>query len=62
MSGTASGIDWLSSLDASFLRAYENGQPVATPQHLTWSPRAPVDGGCRPSSVIRTPASFSSSL
>ena len=32
------------SLDASFLRAYENGQPVATPQHLAWSPRAPVDG------------------
>jgi hypothetical protein len=32
------------SMDASFLRAYENGQPVATPQHLTWSPRKPVDG------------------
>ena len=25
------------SLDASFLRAYENGKPVATPQHLEWS-------------------------
>jgi len=32
------------SMDASFLRAYEDGQPVATPQHLEWSPRAPVDG------------------
>jgi len=32
------------SLDAAFLRAYENGKPVATPQHLSWSPRAPVDG------------------
>jgi V8-like Glu-specific endopeptidase len=32
------------SLDASFLRAYEDGKPVATPNHLAWSPRAPVDG------------------
>ena len=32
------------SMDASFLRAYENGQPVATPQHLQWNPRAPVNG------------------
>ncbi len=32
------------SLDASFLRAYENGKPVATPQHLKWAARAPVDG------------------
>jgi hypothetical protein len=32
------------SLDASFLRAYEDGKPAATPQHLDWSPRAPVDG------------------
>src|SRR5687768_8198649 len=32
------------SLDASFLRAYEDGRPVATPNHLDWSPRAPVDG------------------
>lgn len=32
------------SLDASFLRAYENGKPVATPGHLEWSARAPVDG------------------
>ncbi|HEU4820908.1 MAG TPA: S46 family peptidase [Qipengyuania sp.] len=32
------------ALDGAFLRAYENGKPVATPQHLTWAPRAPVDG------------------
>jgi hypothetical protein len=32
------------SLDASFLRAYEDGKPVATSQHLEWSARAPVDG------------------
>jgi hypothetical protein len=32
------------ALDAAFLRAYENGKPVATPQHLTWSPRAPAEG------------------
>ena len=32
------------SMDGSFLRAYEDGRPVATPQHLAWSPRAPVDG------------------
>jgi len=32
------------SLDGSFLRAYENGQPVSTPQHLSWNPRAPQDG------------------
>ena len=32
------------SMDASFLRAYEDGKPVATPAHLEWSPRPPVDG------------------
>ena len=32
------------SLDASFLRAYENGQPVDTPEFLQWNPRAPVEG------------------
>lgn len=32
------------SMDASFLRAYEDGRPVATPQHLEWSARAPADG------------------
>ncbi|MEH3035073.1 MAG: S46 family peptidase [Sphingomonas adhaesiva] len=30
------------NLDASFLRAYENGKPAVTPQHLTWNPRAPI--------------------
>ena len=32
------------AMDASFLRAYENGKPVATPNHLRWNPRAPKDG------------------
>jgi hypothetical protein len=32
------------ALDAAFLRAYENGRPIATPQHLKWSARAPVEG------------------
>src|SRR6476661_8885340 len=32
------------ALDAAFLRAYADGKPVSTPQHLTWSARAPVDG------------------
>jgi hypothetical protein len=32
------------ALDASFLRAYENGKPVSTPNHLQFNPRAPVDG------------------
>jgi len=32
------------ALDASFLRAYENGRPVSTPNHLQFNPRAPVDG------------------
>ncbi len=33
------------SLDGSFIRAYdENGKPAATPQHLKWNPRTPVDG------------------
>jgi hypothetical protein len=31
-------------LDASFLRLYENGRPVSTPQHLRWSVTAPQDG------------------
>ena len=43
------------SMDASFLRAYENGKPVATPQHLLWSPRAPVDG--EPTFVVGNPGS-----
>ncbi len=32
------------SLDASFLRAYEDGRPVETPHFLRWNPRAPVEG------------------
>ena len=32
------------SLDGSFLRAYQNGRPVATPQHLSWTAREPKDG------------------
>ena len=32
------------SLDASFLRAYDNGKPATVPAHLTWTARAPVDG------------------
>lgn len=32
------------ALDASFIRAYENGKPVKTPAHLKWNPRAPADG------------------
>jgi hypothetical protein len=31
-------------LDFSFLRLYENGKPVSTPEHLTWSATAPKDG------------------
>jgi hypothetical protein len=30
--------------DFGFLRAYENGRPVATPSHLRWNPRAPIPG------------------
>ncbi|MFL6853923.1 MAG: S46 family peptidase, partial [Sphingomicrobium sp.] len=32
------------ALDASFLRAYENGKPVSTPAYLQFNPRAPADG------------------
>jgi len=31
-------------LDFSFLRLYENGRPVSTPQHLKWNASAPKDG------------------
>jgi Peptidase S46 len=31
-------------LDFSFVRLYENGQPVATPAHLRWSAVAPAEG------------------
>lgn len=32
------------ALDASFLRAYENGKPVKLKQYLKWNPRAPKEG------------------
>lgn len=32
------------ALDASFLRAYENGKPVKVKQFLKWNPRAPKEG------------------
>ena len=32
------------AMDAAFLRAYEDGRPAATPAHLKWNPREPVDG------------------
>ena len=31
-------------LDFSFVRLYENGKPVATPEHLKWNASAPKDG------------------
>ena len=31
-------------LDFSFVRLYENGAPVATPDHLVWSTAPPKDG------------------
>lgn len=42
-------------LDAAFLRIYEGGRPVATPQHLAWSPRAPRPG--EPVFVVGNPGS-----
>ncbi|HEX7703085.1 MAG TPA: S46 family peptidase [Kofleriaceae bacterium] len=30
-------------LDMSFVRAYENGKPAATPDHFAWSPAGPKD-------------------
>ena len=32
------------ALDVGFVRLYEGGKPVRTPQHLTWKARAPVPG------------------
>jgi len=31
-------------LECSFVRLYENGQPVKTPDHLRWNASAPADG------------------
>ncbi|TPG41017.1 S46 family peptidase [Sphingomonas koreensis] len=31
-------------LDSAFVRLYENGKPVATPDHLTWNSSAPTAG------------------
>jgi hypothetical protein len=31
-------------LDCSFVRLYENGQPISSPQHLTWSAAPPKEG------------------
>jgi len=30
------------ALDCSFLRLYDDGRPVSTPEHLTWNPKAPA--------------------
>ncbi len=32
------------AMDASFLRAYENGKPVSSPRFLKWNPRPPKEG------------------
>jgi hypothetical protein len=32
------------ALDCSFLRLYDDGQPVSTPEHLIWNSEAPADG------------------
>ncbi|OGN48818.1 MAG: peptidase, partial [Caulobacterales bacterium RIFCSPHIGHO2_12_FULL_68_13] len=32
------------ALDAGFLRIYEDGKPVATPNHLVWNANAPKEG------------------
>lgn len=45
------------ALDAGFLRIYENGQPVATPNHLTWNASAPTAG--EPVFVAGNPGSTS---
>ena len=31
-------------LDCAFLRLYDDGEPAATPAHLSWSPEPPADG------------------
>ncbi|MFC0634914.1 S46 family peptidase [Brevundimonas balnearis] len=45
------------ALDAAFLRAYEDGRPVATPNHLVWNARAPREG--EPTFVSGNPGSTS---
>ena len=45
------------ALDAGFLRIYEDGQPVATPNHLTWNANAPTEG--EPVFVAGNPGSTS---
>ena len=32
------------NLDTAFVRLYENGKPISSPQHLVWRSRAPRDG------------------
>ncbi|MFC5342567.1 S46 family peptidase [Brevundimonas staleyi] len=45
------------ALDAGFLRLYENGRPVSTPNHLTWNANAPTEG--EPVFVAGNPGSTS---
>jgi hypothetical protein len=45
------------ALDASFLRAYEDGKPVETPNHLKWNANAPAEGD--PTFVVGNPGSTS---
>ena len=43
------------NLDVSFVRLYEGGKPIKSPQHLIWSSRAPVVG--EPTFVSGNPGS-----
>jgi len=45
------------ALDAAFLRAYEDGRPVETPNHLKWNANAPAEGD--PTFVVGNPGSTS---
>ncbi|WP_125255724.1 S46 family peptidase [Brevundimonas fluminis] len=45
------------ALDAAFLRAYEDGRPVETPNHLKWNADAPREG--EPTFVVGNPGSTS---
>ena len=45
------------NLDMAFLRLYEGDQPAATPDHLTWTARAPQEG--EPTFVSGNPGSTS---